>query len=94
MNRNNRSTSGIESEYDRVNDIKKPPSGKNKAQKGLDLGGDVVSLFSGEEGEDLLEEELDEAAKNELCSFLFKNVVGYDFIFRGPFGRNVGKNII
>ncbi|KAK3785479.1 hypothetical protein RRG08_048615 [Elysia crispata] len=89
MNRNNRSTSGIESEYDRVNDIKKPPSGKNKAQKGLDLGGDVVSLFSGEEGEDLLEEELDEAAKNELCSFLFKNVVGYDFIFRGPFGRNV-----
>ena len=91
MNTNNRSTSGIESDYDNIYEVHKGHPSKNKAYRG-GLGSDVVSMFSGDTGEDLLEEELDEAAKNELCSFLFKNVVGYDFIFRGPFGRNVGKN--
>ncbi|GFS05053.1 tRNA 2-thiocytidine biosynthesis protein ttcA [Elysia marginata] len=91
MNTNNRSTRGIETEYDKVYEVHKPHSSKTKTHKGVEphKGGDVVSLFSGDDGEDLLEEELDEAAKNELCSFLFKNIVGYDFIFRGPFGRNV-----
>ncbi|GFO15909.1 cysteine desulfurase [Plakobranchus ocellatus] len=87
MNTNNTSTSRIETEYDRANEAKKQFT-KPYRVHGY-LPGDVVSLFSDNESPDELEEELDEAAKNELCSFIFRNIVGYDFVFRGPFGRNV-----
>ncbi|XP_059152586.1 uncharacterized protein LOC131938535 [Physella acuta] len=34
-------------------------------------------------------EEISNDVKEALCDFIFKNVVGFDFIYRGPFGRNI-----
>lgn len=36
-------------------------------------------------------DELDEDAKNELCSYVFKNVLGTNFVFHGPFGKTLGR---
>ncbi|KAI8798486.1 cysteine desulfurase [Biomphalaria glabrata] len=53
---------------------------------------DTTSIFS--DTSDILKrlinpEELDEKAKNELCSYIFRNIVGTDFVFKGPYGKNI-----
>lgn len=55
---------------------------------------DLASLFSDSSNVFIKykeKEEISEDVKEALCSFIFKNVVGYDFIYKGPFGRNISK---
>ncbi|KAH9495199.1 hypothetical protein Btru_015625, partial [Bulinus truncatus] len=53
---------------------------------------DTASIFS--DSSDIFKrlinpEELDEKAKNELCAYIFRNIVGTDFVFKGPYGKNI-----